>query len=100
MIVGSLFNKMQRAVAKMCSAKITDVCFYPVRPTSKGLCGFASCLFNNQLALNSISIYTRPTGDGVRCVFPIKVLKTGLTVNLFYPVNDETRKAIENAINC
>ena len=83
----------------MCSTKITDVCFYPIKPTPKGLIGFASCLFNDQLALHSIAIYTRPSGDGIRCVYPEKVLPNGLTVNLFYPTNDGTRKAIEEAVN-
>lgn len=83
----------------MCATKISNVCFYPIKPTPKGLIGFASCLFNEQLALHSIAVYTRPSGDGIRCVYPEKVLPNGLTVNLFYPVNDETRKAIEDAVN-
>lgn len=82
----------------MLTAKVTDVSFYPIKPTAKGLIGFASCLFNGQLALHSIAVYTRPSGDGIRCVFPEKVLPNGLTVNLFYPINDETRKAIEEAV--
>ena len=90
---------MQRNVSENVSIKISDVCFYPIRPTPKGLIGFASCLFNDQLALHSIAIYTRPSGSGIRCVFPVKVLPNGLTVNLFYPVNDETRRIIEDAIN-
>ena len=83
----------------MCPTKINDSSFYPIKPTPKGLIGFASCLFNDQLALHSIGVYTRPSGDGIRCVFPEKVLPNGLTVNLFYPINDETRKIIEDAIN-
>ena len=83
----------------MCTTKVTDVSFYPIKPSPKGLIGFASCLFNDQLALHSIAIYTRPTGDGIRCVFPAKVLPNGLTINLFYPTNDETRKAIEAAVD-
>ena len=83
----------------MCPIKISDVCFYPIKPTPKGLIGFASLTFNNQLALHSIAVYTRPSGAGVRGVFPTKILPNGLTVNLFYPINDETRKIIEDAIN-
>ncbi len=83
----------------MCPTKVSAVCFYPIKPTPKGLIGFASCQFNHQLALHSIAVYTRPSGSGIRCVFPAKVLPNGLTVNLFYPINDETRKIIEEAIN-
>ena len=84
---------------KMCTTKISDVTFYPIKPSPKGMIGFASCQFNNQLALHSIAVYTRPSGSGIRCVFPEKTLPNGLKINLFYPVNDKTRKSIEDAIN-
>ena len=83
----------------MCEIKIDQVVFYPIRPTSHGLIGFASCQFGNRLALNCIAVYTRPSGVGIRCVFPEKTLPNGLKVNVFHPINDEARTAIEDAIN-
>jgi DNA-binding cell septation regulator SpoVG len=76
---------------------ITDISIYPIRP-KQGLVGFASCVFNNQLSLNSIAIYTRPDGSDYRLVYPQKILPNGKAINVFYPINRETGKAIKEAI--
>jgi len=76
---------------------ISEVSFYPLRPTEKGLIGFASCLYDNKLALNSISVYLTPTGD-IRLLFPNKVLPNSKEINLYYPINKETYGLIREAV--
>jgi DNA-binding cell septation regulator SpoVG len=78
--------------------KITEVSIYPIRPTLKGLIGFGSVIFDSKLALNSIAIYTRPDGSGIRCVFPVKTLFNGREINVYNPVNSEVTRAITQAI--
>ena len=82
----------------MCQPEITGVTFYPIRPTAKGLIGFANCLFGHQLALNSIAIYTKPTGSGIRLVFPQRELPNGLRVHLFHPVTLEVTNLLTEAV--
>ena len=77
---------------------IEEVTFYPIRPTGKGLIGFASCLFDKKLSLNSIAIYTRPDGKDYRLLFPSRKLPNNKEVNIFYPVNKETYNAIKDAV--
>lgn len=76
---------------------ITEVSFYPLRPNEKGLIGFAFCLFNGALALNSISVYTTPDGD-IRLLFPRKILPNSKEINIFYPIDKETYEAIKEAV--
>ena len=77
---------------------ITEISVYPIRPSPKGLVGFASCTFNNQLSLNSIAIYTRPDGDGFRLVYPSKQLLNGKEVSTFYPINKVTGDQIHRSV--
>lgn len=77
---------------------ISEVCFFPLRPNERGLIGIASCLFDHQLSLNSISVYTKLDGSGFRLLFPSKVLPNGREVNIFYPVNRQVAEIIEEAI--
>lgn len=76
---------------------ITETTFYPIRPTDRGLIGFAACIFANKLALNSISVYTRPDGD-IRLLFPEKILANGKRLNVFYPITREAYEVIRAAV--
>lgn len=76
---------------------IDEVCYYPLRPNNKGLIGFASCLFDGKLSLNSIAVYTSMSG-GIRLLFPNKVLPNAKVINTYYPVNKETYEIIKQAI--
>ena len=82
----------------MCPPEITGVTFYPIRPTAKGLIGFANCLFNHQLSLNSIAVYTRPAGSGIRLVFPQRELPNGRRVHLFHPVTRDVTDLLTEAV--
>jgi len=77
---------------------ISEVSFYPLRPNEKGLIGFASLIFDNRLALQSIAVYTRPDGSDYRLLFPSKQLPNGREINVFYPINKETSELIKEAV--
>jgi len=76
---------------------ITEVCFYPLKPNGKGMIGFASCLFDGKLSLNSIAVYTTPDGD-LRLLFPSKTLPNSKEINIYYPINKETYDSIKESI--
>ncbi len=77
--------------------EISEVQIVPVKPRN-GLVAFASCIFNNQLYLGSIAIYTRLDGNGFRLVYPAKTLPNGKQINCVYPINREVGREIEIAI--
>ena len=72
--------------------------FIPIRPTCKGLIGFANLTYNNQLALNGIAVYTRPSGDGVRLVYPL-IKNIPNETHYFCPLNRNVGEAITESIN-
>ncbi|MCB9756978.1 MAG: septation protein SpoVG family protein [Candidatus Omnitrophica bacterium] len=82
----------------MSEVVISEIIIYPVKPSSKGLVAFASCTFNNQLSLNSIAIYSRPSGDGFRLVYPSKQLLNGKEISTFYPINKVTGDQIHKSV--
>lgn len=76
--------------------KITEVCWFPIRPTEKGLIGYASLRYG-QLSLNSIAVLTRPDGN-YRISFPSKQLPNGKVIDIFYPIDSETYEMFLDAI--
>ena len=77
---------------------INSVSYYPIKPTSKGLIGFASLTIDNKLALNAIAVYTKPDGNDVRLLFANKVLRNGAEVSIVHPVDAITYSEIKQAI--
>ena len=78
--------------------EISETIFFPIRPTDKGLIGFVNLMYNNELALNGIAVYTRPSGDGYRLVYPInKALP--IETHYFCPLNRETGDALTKAVS-
>jgi len=76
--------------------KISEVQIVPVKPNN-GLVAFASCIFNEQLYLSSIAIFTRADGSGYRLVYPTK--KVGdKNLNIFHPINSQIGEILERAI--
>lgn len=70
---------------------ISDIRFTPVE-SSLGHIGFVSFVFNGNLFLSSIAVYTRP-GGGFRLVFPrVK------NINVFYPINKNVYIQLETEI--
>lgn len=81
---------------------ISSIVFIPIRPTEKGLIGFANLTYDEQIALNGIAVYTRLSGEGFRLVYPLKVLANGKEVNYFCPltrsVGDILTKAVSDKV--
>ena len=78
--------------------KISEVTFYPIKPTEKGLIGFSTCIFDEKIFMSSISVYTTLGGD-IRLLFPNKSLPDGKDVNVYYPINKETYEEIRCAVS-
>ena len=77
------------------SAEVSEIIFYPITPTAKGLVCYVSFTFKNQLRIQDCGIYTRPTG-GYRILYPIKYLANGKTVSSVYPISKEVGSKIED----
>ena len=76
--------------------KISEVNIILIKPRN-GLIGFASLVINDALYLGSIGIHQKLNGNGYRLTYPTK--KTGRSnMDIFYPINREAGKAIEDAI--
>lgn len=77
---------------------ISSIVFIPIRPTEKGLIGFVNLTYNNQLALNGAAVYTRPSGEGYRLVYPInKAL--AFETHYFCPLNSEIGDIMIQAVS-
>jgi len=70
---------------------ITEIEIHPVTP-KKGLVGFASFIYNDELFIGSVAIYTR-IGGGYRLAYPTK---SG--IHTCRPLNKEIGNAIEKAV--
>jgi len=76
--------------------KVTDVQITPIKPR-EGLVGFANVVLNDSIHLGFIGIHTKLDGSGYRLTYPTK--KAGVKdLNIFYPLNREASKLIEEAI--
>lgn len=80
----------------MSDIRISEVSWYPIKPTEKGLVGFASLRYCD-LSLSSIAVYVKPDGN-YRLLFPDKALPNGKMLQVFYPVNNDTYELMLNAI--
>ena len=77
--------------------QISEVTYYPLRPNDKGFIGIVSLLYDNNLSLNSISVYTTPSGD-IRLLFPNHTLRNGKEINVYYPVRREIYELLREAV--
>ena len=74
--------------------RITDVQIIPVKPKD-GLVAFANIVYDDNLFLGSIGVYTRPGGD-YRLTYPKKGSRDGF--NVFHPINRSTGQEIHDAV--
>lgn len=75
---------------------ITEIQITPIKPRD-GLVAFASVVLDGGIHLGFIGIHTKLDGSGYRLTYPTK--KAGLKdLNIFYPLNKEMSKMIEEAI--
>lgn len=76
--------------------KITEIQIIPIKPR-EGLMAFASVVIENSLYLGSIGVHTKLDGTGYRITYPTKKIGNK-DINIYYPINKETSKTIEEAI--
>lgn len=74
---------------------ITEVNITPVKPKS-GLIGIASLVIDGNIYLNSIAVYIKLDGS-YRLLYPTKLVGSR-SLGLFYPINREASRAIEEAV--
>ncbi|MFA5880164.1 MAG: septation protein SpoVG family protein [Candidatus Margulisiibacteriota bacterium] len=72
--------------------KLTEIQIDLVKPKD-GLIGFASIVIDSNLYLSSIAIHKKLNSLGYRLTYPSKG-----KFNIFYPINKEASKAVEQAI--
>jgi DNA-binding cell septation regulator SpoVG len=80
------------------SVKISEIVITPIVQDAKGMTGFISFTFNNQLRISDVAIFTRPQGNSYRFSYPIKTLKNGKTIQSVYPINKEVESAISEQL--
>jgi len=77
---------------------VSEIQLIPVKPKN-GLVSFASCVYNNQLYLGNIAVYTSPSSeDGYRLLYPLKILPNGKEIHCFHPINRETGENLKKEI--
>ena len=74
---------------------VSEVNITPVKP-NRGLIAFASIVVDGNIYLTSIAVYTKLDGS-YRLLYPTKNIGNK-PLGLFYPINRETSKAIEEAV--
>ncbi|MFC1807976.1 hypothetical protein ACFL0T_06395 [Candidatus Omnitrophota bacterium] len=82
----------------MKKTKVAEVTFYPLHPNQKGVIGIASCVFDDKLKLDCISVYTLPDGSDFHLAFPTLSLPHGKIVNVYYPINRDVSLDLKMAI--
>jgi DNA-binding cell septation regulator SpoVG len=75
--------------------KISEVVFFPINPTPKGVVCFVSFTYSNLFRINECAIVTKKEG-GYRISYPLKELHNGKTVNVVYPLSAKIGKPIED----
>ncbi len=76
--------------------KISEIIFFPITPTPKGLVCYVSFTYNQSLRIQDCGIYTRQDGSGYRILYPIKKLANGKKISSVYPINKDVGKPIED----
>lgn len=74
---------------------VSEVNITPVKPKN-GLVGIASLVVDRNIYLNSIAVYTKLDGS-YRLLYPTKLVGNR-SLGLFYPINREASRAIEEAV--
>jgi len=76
---------------------ITEIQILPIKPRD-GLLAFASFVFNDSIFVGNVAVHSRPDGSGYRLVYPSKALPNGKVINVVHPINQETGRAISQAV--
>jgi DNA-binding cell septation regulator SpoVG len=84
-------------MTKSRKVRLTEITFFPIIPSPKGVCAFVSFLYNNELRISDVAIITKPEGS-YRFSFPIKTLQNGKTIQCVYPISEPIEKAISQQL--
>lgn len=76
--------------------RIKEIQIIPIKPKD-GLVAFASLVFDDQLYLGSIGIYTKLNDEGYRLTYPTKMVGVR-NLNVYHPINRGLSKEIENEV--
>jgi DNA-binding cell septation regulator SpoVG len=76
-------------------SKITEIQIAPIKPRD-GLVAFVSFVYDGNIFLGSMGLYTRPQG-GYRITYPLRK-NTEKDLNIYFPVNRDVAQAIEEMI--
>lgn len=76
--------------------QISEVQISVIKPKD-GLIAFASLVLDSKFYLGSIGVHQKLDGSGFRITYPTKT-NGNRNLNIFYPINAETAKAVEQAI--
>jgi len=76
---------------------LSEIQIIPIKPRN-GLLAFVSFVINNSFFVGDIALYSLLNKEGYRLSYPIKVLKNGLKVNCFHPINNQVAETIETQV--
>jgi stage V sporulation protein G len=76
---------------------LSEIQIIPIKPHN-GLLAFVSFVINNSFFVGDIALYSLLNREGFRLSYPIKVLKNGLKVNCFHPINNQVAESIEGQV--
>jgi len=79
--------------------KVSDVQITPMRTAKDGLVGFCSFILDDSIYIGSVAIFTCLRNKlGYRLVYPSKKTQRGDLIPCVYPINEETGRAIAEAV--
>lgn len=76
---------------------LSEIEIIPIKPRN-GLLAFVSFVINKSFYVGDIALYSLLSGKGFRLSYPIKILKNGLRVNCFHPINSQVAEDIEKQV--
>jgi len=77
--------------------EVSEIQLVPCKPNN-GLVGFCSFILDGSFYCGDISIYSRLDGSGFRLVYPCKILKNGIRIQVFHPISREAASSIEKPV--
>lgn len=85
----------QLTKAEMDELLISEIQIVPIKPKD-GLVAFASFIYDGNLYLSSIGIYTKLSG-GYRLAYPTRKTPSG-DIRLFHPINKSIAEKIDHSV--
>jgi DNA-binding cell septation regulator SpoVG len=78
---------------------LSEIIITPIPPTAKGIVAFVSFVLNQSFKVTNVMIATSlKRGGAFRLVYPVQQLPNGKSIQIFYPINKEVGRELENQI--